>query len=63
MSGDIVVGANAALQGSAVNVAGNVRAQGAAVVTLNNNSVVDGDVQVRQSKSATLDQVWVGRNL
>lgn len=63
VSGDIVVGANAALQGSAVNVAGNVRAQGAAVVTLNNNSVVDGDVQVRQSKSATLDQVWVGRNL
>ncbi|MCS6828867.1 MAG: hypothetical protein NZ553_19810 [Caldilinea sp.] len=40
-----------------------MRAQGAALVTLNHDTVVDGNIQVWQSKSATLDRVWVGRTL
>lgn len=61
--GSVTVGAGATLQASALSVTGDVLAQGAAVVTLNNNSTVGGSVHLRQGGSATVDQVQVTGDL
>ena len=63
VSGDIVIGAGATLQASEVAVQGGIQAQGAAVVTVHNNSTVGGNIQIKQSGSAVINQVQVTGDL
>lgn len=46
-----------------MNVGGNIQAEGAVDVTINNSSKVDGSVQVKQGGGATVDQVQIAGNL
>jgi hypothetical protein len=61
--GDVTVGAGATLQASSLAVSGDIVAQGAAVVTVNNNSTVGGKILLRQGGSATVDLVQVSGDL
>jgi hypothetical protein len=63
VTGNVNVGSGATLNASLLSVGGNVQAQGAAVVTLNNNSSVGGDIVLRNGGSATVDQVQVAGDL
>lgn len=59
VTGNVTIGAGATLQASSLSVSGDILAQGAAVVTINNNSTVGGNILLRQGGSATVDQVQV----
>ena len=59
VDGNITVGATAVLSATAVTVGGNIQADGAANVTVSNNSTVGGSIQVKQGGSATVDLVRV----
>lgn len=59
VDGNIFVRTGAALQASDIEVEGNIQAEGAAVVTVNNNSTVGGNIQLKQGGSSFLDQVIV----
>ncbi len=61
--GDVTVGAGATLQASSLVVGGDIVAQGAAVVTVNNNSTVGGKILLREGGSATVDLVQVSSDL
>jgi len=63
IDGNVAVGAGATLQASGLAVGGHIEAQGAAVVMVNSNSTVAGNILLRQGGSATVDQVQVGGNL
>ncbi len=59
VDGNITVGTNATLHALGVIVGGNIQAEGAADVVVNNNATVGGSVQIKQGGSATVDQVQV----
>lgn len=59
IDGNIKVGLNATLQANGVTVGGNIQAEGATAVTVNNNSTVGGSIQIKQGGSATVDHVQV----
>lgn len=63
VTGNVTVGNGATLQASGLAVDGHFRAEGAAVVTLNNNSTIGGSMQIKQGGSATVDQVQIGGDL
>ncbi|MEZ4834130.1 MAG: hypothetical protein R2873_19470 [Caldilineaceae bacterium] len=58
-SGDVTVGSGAAPKASRLVVDGHVQAQGAAVVTIHNSSIVGGNVTVNGGDSATVDGVLI----
>ena len=59
VDGNIKVGTNATLHAIGVSVGGNIQADGALDVTLNNNGTVGGSIQLKQGGSATVDEVRV----
>jgi hypothetical protein len=59
IDGNITVGTNATLHAIQVVVGGNIQAEGATDVTVNNNATVGGSIQIKQGGSATVDQVQV----
>jgi len=63
VTGNVTVGAGATLQASGLTVNGNIQAQGAAVVTINNDSTVGGSIQLKDGGSATVDQVQIAGSL
>ena len=63
VTGNVTVGDGATLQASGLIVGGNIQAQGAAVVTINNDSTVGGSVQLKDGGSATVDQVQIAGSL
>ena len=54
VDGNITVGNNARLVAGAVTVGGNIQADGAVAVTVNNNAKVGGSVQLKDGGSASL---------
>jgi hypothetical protein len=63
ITGDVTVGAGSTLQASALKVDGHLQAQGAAVVTVNHNSTVGGNLALVEGGSATVDRVQVTGDL
>jgi hypothetical protein len=63
VDGNIKVFNNATLLAVEVTVGGNIQAESAAAVTVNNNSTVGGSIQVKQGGSATVDQVRVNGDI
>ncbi len=63
ITGNVTVETGATLQASALKVEGHLQAQGAAVVTVNHNSTVGGNLVLTQGGSATVDRVQVTGDL
>jgi hypothetical protein len=57
------VGTGATLQASGVNLGGNIQAEGAANVTVSNNSSVGGSIQIKQGEAATVIGVQVNGDI
>ena len=63
VTGNITVSVGATLKASGLAVGGHFQAQKAAVVTVNHDSTVSGDLRIKESGSATIDQVQIGGDL
>lgn len=61
--GSVTVSAGATLQASLLSVSGDIVAQGAAVVAINNNSTISGRILLQQGGSATVELVQISGDL
>lgn len=63
VKGTIKVESNAKLTASSVKVDGNIQAENADNVTVNNNSRVAGSIQIKQSSSASITRTQINQDL
>jgi len=63
IKGNVIVNTNATLSASAVQVGGNIQAEGAKNVYVNPGSIVEGNVQIKQGGGARIERVVIDGDL
>ena len=63
VEGNVLVGVEATLQASGVDIDGNIQADGQAAVNVGDDSQIGGDVQVEQGASAAVMSSVIGGNI